>query len=218
MVFVGFDRAAGGKTKNRSEASDRFRLRERYRFVALAGDAHPGFRPIHRGRSRPGWLNPLLEGGFVPDASVNVVIVAFGSRSFFFRSVIRVHLPSWRQATRLRAPRSPSARKRAAYASRREPPPTWRYAPEFLIERVREFSADRAIRLRVDAGLSLRASVRDFSQGLGGYGGHRAARGFFAHRRFFGDQSARAVPLRGAGAALADRRTRRALQSAQRAT
>ena len=42
-------------------ASDRFRLRERSWFAPLAGDAHPSFRSIHRGRSRPGWRSRLVK-------------------------------------------------------------------------------------------------------------------------------------------------------------
>jgi len=66
--------AQQGENKKPIWASDRFRFRERAWFVALAGDAHPSFRSIHRGRSRPGWQNWLFEGQFVPDASATVTI------------------------------------------------------------------------------------------------------------------------------------------------
>src|SRR5476651_1783232 len=71
-------------------ASDRFRLRERSWFASLAGDAHPSFRSIHRGRSRPGWRNRLLEGRLVPDAGANVSNLRRSSRLFFRKFTLDV--------------------------------------------------------------------------------------------------------------------------------
>ena len=46
------------------------------------GPAHPGLRPIHRGRSRPGWQNRLFEGQFVPDARTRIPALEIGSSAF----------------------------------------------------------------------------------------------------------------------------------------
>jgi hypothetical protein len=51
-----------------------YRLRERclVRHLAVTHIRVPQLRdPIHRGRSRPGWQNRLVEGRFVPDAAEN---------------------------------------------------------------------------------------------------------------------------------------------------
>jgi len=57
-------RAAGVENKKPTRwASGRSRLRERSWFAPLAGDAHPRFPSIHRGRSRPGWRSQLLRAG-----------------------------------------------------------------------------------------------------------------------------------------------------------
>jgi len=60
FLFYGFDRAAGLKTKDRPGHQVGHRFRERFGSGPF-GLAHPGFRPIHRGRSRPGWQNRLLR-------------------------------------------------------------------------------------------------------------------------------------------------------------
>jgi hypothetical protein len=48
------------KAKDRPEHQIGHRFRERFGSGPF-GPAHPGFRPIHRGRSRPGWQNRLLR-------------------------------------------------------------------------------------------------------------------------------------------------------------
>jgi hypothetical protein len=78
----GFDRAAGLKTKDRSGHQIGRRLRERFG-SRPCGPAHPGFNPIHRGRSRPGWQNRLFYGRFVPDASQIMKTRGVPSRVFF---------------------------------------------------------------------------------------------------------------------------------------
>jgi hypothetical protein len=56
----GSDRASGVKTKDRPGHQVGHRFRERFG-SRPRGLAHPGFNPIHRGRSRPGWQNRLLR-------------------------------------------------------------------------------------------------------------------------------------------------------------
>jgi hypothetical protein len=82
-VRCGFDRAAGLKAKDRPGHQVGHRFRERFGSRPF-GPAHPGFRPFHRGRSRPGWQNRLFKGRFVPDAPGIMKIAARPSR-FFFR-------------------------------------------------------------------------------------------------------------------------------------
>jgi hypothetical protein len=50
----------GLKTKDRPGHQVGHRFRERFGSGPF-GLAHPGSRPIHRGRSRPGWQNRLLR-------------------------------------------------------------------------------------------------------------------------------------------------------------
>jgi hypothetical protein len=50
----------GLKAKDRPEHQVGHRFRERFGSRPF-GPAHPGFRPFHRGRSRPGWQNRLLR-------------------------------------------------------------------------------------------------------------------------------------------------------------
>jgi hypothetical protein len=81
-VLCGLDRAAGLKTKDRPGHQVGHRFRERLGSRPF-GLAHPGFRPFHRGRSRPGWRNRLFEGRLVPDAPGIMEIGAGPSRVFF---------------------------------------------------------------------------------------------------------------------------------------
>jgi hypothetical protein len=83
MFFVGFIAQQAWKTKNRL---DGHRVGLVFGSVLGSppwkGSAHPSFRSIHRGRSRPGWRSRLVKSRLVPDATTNVRIVFRPSRLF----------------------------------------------------------------------------------------------------------------------------------------